>query len=109
MKYSIAFVAVAGALCLAPAQARDGHDVARSQIVSYADLDLGSENGRATLNRRLHIAVRAVCGSASTSDLAASARMRTCRKTLMRRAAEISGDLAIAASRTTGMAIVSAR
>lgn len=109
MKYSIAFIAVAGALCLAPAQARDGHDVARSQIVSYADLDLNSEHGRAALNRRLHTAVREVCGTASTSDLAASTRIWTCRKTLMRQAAEISGELTMAARRETGMGIASAR
>ncbi len=35
-----------------------------STTVSFADLDLGSDNGRATLDRRVRNAAAAVCGPA---------------------------------------------
>ncbi len=57
--------ALCAGLCLvgatAPAHAGSIYDTARSQNVSYADLDLGSTQGRKTLERRLKSAAHAVC------------------------------------------------
>lgn len=48
-----------------PAQANE----APRRTVSYADLDLASEAGRATLDRRVKIAVRSVCPAPMTQSL----------------------------------------
>ena len=52
---------------------------AETRIVSYADLDLASAAGRATLDRRIGRAVRAVCGTASIQDLNALRQVELCR------------------------------
>tara|TARA_R110000824_G_scaffold225065_2_gene412712 strand:+ start:27 stop:380 length:354 start_codon:yes stop_codon:yes gene_type:complete len=41
----------------------------RTAVVSYADLDLDSENGQSTLQGRLKGAVRKVCGSYDSKNL----------------------------------------
>ena len=43
--------------------------IVRTAVVSYADLDLNSENGRSTLQGRLKGAVRKVCGSYDSKSL----------------------------------------
>ena len=43
--------------------------VKRTAVVSYADLDLTSDDGRSTLQGRLKGAVREVCGSVETKSL----------------------------------------
>ncbi len=50
-----------------------------SEIVSYADLDLGTPAGVKTLDGRIERAVRKVCGKAYM-DLATSSGVRQCRK-----------------------------
>jgi UrcA family protein len=52
---------------------------AQTRIVSYADLNLASAAGRATLDRRLDRAVRAVCGRAAIKDLNAYRQVELCR------------------------------
>ena len=52
---------------------------AKSRIVSYADLDLGSAAGRDRLEARIDRAVRAVCGRASVKDLNALDQVLSCR------------------------------
>jgi UrcA family protein len=52
---------------------------ARTEIVSFADLDLSSAAGRDRLERRVASAARRVCGWASPVDLKGLTRMRTCR------------------------------
>lgn len=59
--------ALCAGLCLvgatAPAHAGTVYDTARSQNVSYADIDLGSTQGRQILDRRIKSAARAVCAT----------------------------------------------
>ncbi|HEY9554235.1 UrcA family protein [Allosphingosinicella sp.] len=50
-----------------------------SEIVSYADLDLGTPAGVATLDGRIDRAIRKVCGKAYM-DLNTSQAVRQCRK-----------------------------
>ena len=52
---------------------------AETRLVRYADLDLASAAGRATLDRRIDSAVRAVCGRASIQDLNAVHQVELCR------------------------------
>ncbi len=70
----------------APALAQDAN--VRSVAVSYADLDLGSEAGRATFDNRLRQAVREVCGVASSADLRGQNRVDECREDLTAHAAQ---------------------
>ncbi len=79
MKTIIAITAAALALTLSGhASAQDSQD-ARSVMVSYADLDLGHDVGRATLERRVANAVRVVCPDSSGVDLKAVSLTETCR------------------------------
>jgi len=59
----------------ATASTDDGPRVA----VSYGDLDLTSEAGIETLDRRLDRAVKRVCGSASITELQAQRQIKECR------------------------------
>lgn len=58
-------VAATGFAASANAQGR----IARTATVEYADLDLTSEDGQATLQGRLRGAVREVCGSVDSKNL----------------------------------------
>jgi len=48
-------------------------------VVSTHDLDLGSAEGRAALNRRLALAAAEVCGDPSSSAPASRRDVRACR------------------------------
>jgi UrcA family protein len=50
-----------------------------SATVSYADLNLGSKEGAAVLERRIANAVSEVCGTADPRDLAVIAEVRKCQ------------------------------
>ncbi len=76
MKVLIPFAALAALLPLVPATAATP---ARSQTVSYRDLDLASASGRTTLERRIRQAAETVCGTASDFDLAGQSEVRRCR------------------------------
>ncbi|MEZ5655613.1 MAG: UrcA family protein [Sphingobium sp.] len=88
MKNSIALLAVAGAFCLAPAHAeiRSDNIVVHSKTVRYADLDLTRAGDRALLDRRIDIAVRSACGSASSVDIVGQKTVHACREILKQRA-----------------------
>ena len=58
---------------MTPAQAE--LDAPRSVIVHYSDLDLKSDGGRATLNKRIAFAAQTVCGRAD--ELSYYSRMST--------------------------------
>lgn len=49
------------------------------RVVSYADLDLTTPAGQAALDRRLHNAIKQVCGSAFPHDLMSRNQVRRCR------------------------------
>ncbi len=51
-----------------------------TSIVRTADLDLASEAGQRTLDKRLSQAIIEVCGEVSPSDLAGQNKVRECRK-----------------------------
>ncbi|WP_395331347.1 UrcA family protein [Novosphingobium sp. BL-8H] len=82
----LTFAALVVSAASAPAMARAGTDAAMMVVedrpteeVHYADLDLGTPQGRAQLDTRIATAVDHVCGSADIRDLPAYADMRTCR------------------------------
>lgn len=50
-----------------------------TRLVQTADLDLASESGRRTLDRRLALAARDVCGTASDADVEGKNAVRRCR------------------------------
>lgn len=65
------------ALAAVPAAAQPA---ASSQIVvSYADLDLSTERGARTLDRRIRTAVEIACGATSDADPAGKNDARQCR------------------------------
>lgn len=75
---ALAAAAVSLAIGGAPAVAQTG-----AFSVSYADLNLASPAGRATLDRRIGNAARAICGEAPTPlDLRADRLVRACRAEL---------------------------
>lgn len=51
----------------------------RSAVVSYADIDLATEQGASTLYTRLVSAANSVCGKVESRDLARYADWRNCR------------------------------
>jgi UrcA family protein len=69
-------------------------DGRRTAEVRYGDLDLGSDAGRATLERRLRTAARQVC-NADVDDVVAQADQQRCRSEAMaatRRAVAVAID-----------------
>ena len=71
-------IALISTLVTAPADAgysKSGH---RSTSVSYADLNLGSSEGRDKLDQRIARAVRDVCGDRSAADLSERSEARKC-------------------------------
>jgi UrcA family protein len=65
---------------LTPALAETPGRLATSVSVNRGDLDLASDAGIATLDRRLALAVRHACGSADARELQAMADVRRCRR-----------------------------
>jgi len=66
-----------------------------SVAVAHRDLDLRTEAGTRTLDRRIWRAVVAVCGTAPDYDIEGKNEMRQCRRDT-RRVASAEADLAIA-------------
>ena len=52
----------------------------RTALVAHADLDLATEKGARTLDRRIWRAVVAVCGTAPDYDLEGKNDVRECRR-----------------------------
>ena len=75
----LASVLTAGSILAGTASPALAAPAAQTRIVTYADLDLGSAAGRATLDRRIGRAVRAVCGDAGIKDLNALRQVALCR------------------------------
>jgi UrcA family protein len=66
-------------------------------VVSYADLDLSSEAGVRTLDRRIRTAVQQACGPVSDFDPAGKNRVRDCQDQTLA-LARAQRDVAIAAA-----------
>jgi UrcA family protein len=77
MKILLPIAAFAAALTAGPALAQPSGPA--PQIVHYADLDLSSATGRSELDRRIGLAVREACGTASDSDLHGRNLVQRCR------------------------------
>ena len=73
--------------------------VIATSTVQTADLDLSSSKGQRALDRRLQLAAKEVCGSASDADIAGKNEVRRCRvETLARVASERDQRIAAASS-----------
>ena len=73
-----ALTLTAGSALAAPVQADDGP---RQAAVSYADLNLNTDSGKAILVARIHRAAEAVCGGEPDSrDVKALMAFRGCMK-----------------------------
>ena len=79
----LAVVAVAAAFVASPALAQTNEGHAPSASVEIGDLDLNSESGRETLDRRVNQAIRSMC---STYDRTVSAQRRATQCRLAARA-----------------------
>ena len=86
-------LATAAGIKAVPALAETSANIAVS-VVHTADLDLSSEAGKRQLDRRLSLAAREVCGTASDADLEGKNAVRECR------------DLVLAGARERGAALV---
>jgi UrcA family protein len=71
--------AVAGLVAVSPAAAASSDPA--THIVRYSDLDLSSQAGRATLDRRINHAVRMVCGTAASAALQDKLNVQKCYAT----------------------------
>ena len=88
MKMTKSLVALAAtALPFAPATAQIGTGYDRTEIVSYADLDLSRGEDVRMLDRRLRSAIEQVCGPTSPADPAGAREVRRCRAALRDRLA----------------------
>ena len=111
--YAIALVSAlitAGAIKAVPAHAEPV--TATQTYVSYvqtSDLNLASDSGRRTLDRRLAQAAREVCGTASDADLVGQNKTRACRADAIARGASQSANVLAAAKEGTVVAITASR
>jgi UrcA family protein len=62
--------ALCAGLCLVAATAPAAAETVRTTTVSYADLNVHTAQGRATLDRRIEAAARSVCTSAAAGPAA---------------------------------------
>lgn len=69
----------------------------QTAVVQHKDLNLRTERGTKTLDRRIWRAVVTVCGTASDADLKGKNDVRQCRRD-MRLLAAAQADLAIASA-----------
>ncbi len=101
IKTLVSVALAAAALAAAPAAAQEAN--AAHSLVAYGDLNIGSANGRATLDRRIRAAARMVCGVEQAPGLAESIALKTCRASAISAA---NADLEqVLASRGSGSAI----
>ena len=93
-----AFAATLSASLATPAAAQA--PAASAQLtISYADLDLASRSGVATLNRRILTAVQDACGPESPSDPRGTNLIRACRhRTLDQASSQVRRAVALARS-----------
>lgn len=75
MKIALAAAAVLAGMS-APALADDG---SYSATISYAGLDLGTEDGRAAMDRRVNASMRGICATTGRVSLREDMNARACR------------------------------
>ena len=112
--YAIALVSAlitAGAIKAAPAFAEPVSPTAQTYVsyVQTSDLNLSSEDGQRTLDRRLAHAAREVCGAPSDADLVGQNKARECRADAVARASSQNENVLAAAKRGAIVAITASR
>ncbi len=90
------FIAMLLAFTAAPTLAEPPATV--SSTVKIADLDLSTAEGQRKLDRRLSIAAREVCGTASPADLAGQNQVSRCFEDILARLASERDQRVAAAS-----------
>jgi UrcA family protein len=78
-------------------------------VVRTVDLDLSSDAGRRQLDRRLMVAAREVCGTASDADLAGKNIVRRCRDEVLAQAHARRDTLVASAQPSEPIAVTAAR
>jgi UrcA family protein len=108
IKTLVSVALAAAAVSAAPAAAQMKYDKnVREQVVSYADLNLGSAAGRSTLDRRIRTAARSVCGM-PLSGLPEVREVQACRVAAMG-AAKAEVEQVLAGLGSTGPVVVARR
>ena len=107
MKTLLSLAALAAAFTALPASAQTAAAPA-SVAVATADLDRRSPAGIAALDRRIHAAVRTLCGEASDVDLHGKNAVGKCRVEALAQA-ETQRAQAIASTRTAGALALAAQ
>lgn len=104
-------IITATALKAVPALAEPAGSLSETatSYVRTADLDLQSDAGRRQLDRRLVIAARDVCGTASNVDLEGKNEVRQCVEDVLARARSERDELLAAANRTAVIAVTASR
>jgi len=101
---TVSLAACALALTASPAPAQDS----RQLVVSYADLDLSTDRGVRTLDRRLRAAAVEACGPTSDADPAGKNDARDCRAETLSMA-RAQRDVAIAGLQSSPKIQIAAR
>ena len=112
--YAIALASAlitAGAIRAAPALAEPASGEFQTYVsyVKTADLDLSSDGGQRTLDRRVAQAAREVCGIPSDVDLVGQNKARECRVEAVAQATGERDALLAAAKRGAAVAITASR
>jgi UrcA family protein len=104
-----AFTMTAGLIKGAPAFAEQpAQPNVNVSYVRTADLDLSTATGRHQLDRRLSVAAREVCGTASDVDLEGKNDVRKCRDEVLARAGA-QADALLAKAERGGVIAIAAR
>lgn len=105
--FKLALIASATTITATAAQASE--PVTVSSIVRTADLDLASPEGKQELDKRIAMAAREVCGTASDVDLEGKNAVRACRNQTIAHAAAQRERLLAAARSGAQILVASAR
>ena len=92
-----------------PALAETGSPEVAVSVVHTIDLDLSTQAGKRQLDRRLTIAAREVCGTASDFDLEGKNQVRECRDLVLADARERGATLIAQKEHGRSIAVVAAR
>jgi UrcA family protein len=104
-----ALALIASAATITPIVAAAAEPVAATSIVRTADLDLTSPVGQQELDRRIALAAREVCGTASDVDLEGKNAVRHCREQTIAEAAAQREQLLASARAGTPILVASGR
>ena len=95
-------LATGAAIKATPALAQD----VNISVVRTADLDLSTAADRQALERRLSLAAREVCGTASDADLEGKNQVRRCRAEVLARVSAQRDELLASANRSIPITLI---